>query len=144
VTVDVDPRTIPELAVILRTNVLSKVRVLDVVCDRNHRLVQVLKIPGRGRLALGVDTSIVHGADTAHQWRWIPVAKDQWGMDRDGRWLGLWVDEPDIEIRTVNGPRLHNRFSFTCAGDHCSQQISLPWIREQLALRTRRTVYTLR
>ena len=143
-TVEIDPATVPELGVILRTSKLGKVRVLDVVCDQDHRLVQVLKIPGRGRLALGVDTSIVHGADTAHLWRWIPVAKDQWGMDRDGRWLGLWVDEPDIEIRTVNGPRLHNRFSFTCAGDHCSQQISLPWIRKQLALRTRRIVYTLR
>lgn len=143
-SVEVDPRTIPELAVILRTNVLSKVRVLDVVCDRNHRLLQVLKIPGRGRLALGIDTSVVHGADTAHLWRWIPVAKDQWGMDRDGRWLGLWVDEPDIEIRTVNGPRLHNRFTFTCRGKHCSQQISLPWIREQLALVPRRIVYTMR
>jgi hypothetical protein len=140
VSVEVDPRTISELAAILGTNMLSKVRILDVVCERNHRLVQVLKIPRQGRLALGVDTSIVHGADTAHKWRWIPVAKDQWGMDRNGRWLGLWVDEPDIEIRTVNGPRLHNRFRFTCAGDHCSQEIGLPWTRE----RTRRIVYTLR
>ena len=71
-TVEIDPATIPELGVILRTNELGKVRVLDVVCDQGHRLVQVLKIPGRGRLALGVDTSIVHGADTAHLWRWIP------------------------------------------------------------------------
>jgi hypothetical protein len=144
VTVEIDPRTVPELEAILRTDKLSKVRVLDVVCDQHHRLVQVLKIPGRGRLALGVDTSIVHGADTAHKWRWIPVAKAQWGMDRDGRWLGLWVDEPDIEIATVNGPQLHNRFRFTCAGDHCSQQISLPWLREKLALGSRRIVYTLR
>jgi hypothetical protein len=144
VSVEVDPHTIPELAVILRTNMLSKVRVLDVVCERNHRLLQVLKIPGRGLLALGVDTTIINGPDIARRWRWVPVAKDQYGMDRDGRWLGLWVDEPDIEIRTVNGPRLHNRFRFTCATQHCQQEISLPWIREQVALRTRRIVYTMR
>ena len=144
-TVEIDPRTIPELAVILQTKgMLAKVRILDVVCDRHHRLVQVLKIPRRGRLALGIDTTIVNGPDTARRWRWVPVAKDRYGMDRDGRWLGLWVDEPDIEIRTVNGPRLHNRFTFTCRGKHCSQQFSLPWIREQLALRIRRIVYTLR
>jgi hypothetical protein len=145
VTVEIDPRTVPELFAILRTKgLLAKVRQLDVVCHEDHRLVQVLKIPGRGRLALGIDTSIVPGLDTADKWRWIPVAEDQWGMDRDGRWLGLWVDKPDIEIRTVNGPRLHNRFIFTCAGNHCSQQISLPWLREQAALGSRRIRYTLR
>jgi hypothetical protein len=145
VTVEIDPRTIPELEAILRTKGMwAKVRQLDVVCEQSHRLVEVLQIPGRGRLALGVDTSIVHGADTARKWRWVPVAKDQYGMDRDGRWLGLWVDEPDIEIQTVNGRRLHNRFRFTCRGGRCSAQITLPWLREQLALGSRRIVYTLR
>jgi hypothetical protein len=143
-TVEVDPRTIPELAVILRTNILGKVRVLDVVCNQSHRLVEVLQIPGRGRLALGVDTTIVNGPDTARRWRWVPVGKDQYGMDRDGRWLGLWVDEPDIEIPTVNGPQSYNRFTFTCRGQHCAPEITLPWLREQLALGHRRILYAMR
>ena len=45
-TVEIDPRTVPELLVILRTDKLSKVRVLDVVCDQDHRLVQVLRFLG--------------------------------------------------------------------------------------------------
>jgi hypothetical protein len=56
VSVEVGPRTIPELAAILQAKgMLAKVRVLDVVCMDDHRLVQVLNIPGRGRFALGID-----------------------------------------------------------------------------------------
>jgi hypothetical protein len=141
VTVEIDPRTIPELLVILRTNKLSKVRALDVVCDQSHRLVEVLQIPGRGRLALGIDTTMIHLSGREQHWWWRPK-RGNWEISHGGRWLGFWVDEPDIEIATVNGPQLHNRFTFTCRGNHCSQEITLPWLREQLALGSSR--YTLR
>ena len=145
-TVEIDPRTVPELLVILRTNKLSKVRVLDVVCERNHRLLQVLKIPGRGRLALGVDTTMIHLHGREQHWWWRHSRKEigKFEISHGGRWLGFWVDEPDIEIATVNGPQLHNCFTFTCRGNHCSAEITLPWLREKLALGSRRIVYTLR
>jgi hypothetical protein len=43
VSVEVDPRTIPELPVILRMDKLGKVRVLDVVCEHSHRLVRCFR-----------------------------------------------------------------------------------------------------
>jgi hypothetical protein len=109
VSVEVDPRTIPELPVILRMDKLGKVRVLDVVCEHSHRLVDVLQIPGRGRLALGVDTSIVHGADTAHLWRWIP-----------GKHIGGWGARSDTpEAPTTTTARL--ALTRPCAGQESVQ-----------------------
>jgi hypothetical protein len=143
VTVEIDPATVPELGVILRTNKLGKVRVLDVACDQGHRLVEVLQIPGRGRLALGIDTTMIHLHGKAPHWWWSPK-REKYEISHSGRWLGLWVDKSDVEIETVNGRQLHNRFTFTCRGKHCSQEITLPWLREQLALGHRRIVYTMR
>jgi hypothetical protein len=141
--VEIDPRTVPELAVVLRANKLSKVRQLDVVCNADHRLVQVIQLPGRGRLVLGIDTTMIHGeSDSATRWYWFPSRQGGWAMGRRGRWLGLWLDEPDQEIPTLNGPRLHNRFTFTCAAWHCSEEITLPWLREQVESGRKRTVIT--
>jgi hypothetical protein len=58
--VEIDPRTVPELAVVLRANMLSKVRLLDVACGADHRLVEVLRLKRRP-FALGVDTTMIHG-----------------------------------------------------------------------------------
>jgi hypothetical protein len=140
--VEVDPRTVLELAVILRTKMLSKVRMLDVACEAEHRLVQVLRV-ARRPFVLGIDTTVIHGLDeAARKWYWFPTPKGEWAMGRRGRWLGVWLDEPDQEIRTVNGPQLHNRFTFTCADWHCSKEITLPWLREQIAADRRRVVIT--
>jgi hypothetical protein len=138
--VEIDPRTVPELAVVLRANMLSKVRLLDVACAADHRLVQVLRLKRRP-FALGVDTTMIHGTDEAAKWYWFPTGNG-WAMNRRGRWLGVWLDEPDQEIRTVNGPQLHNRFTFTCRGGHCSEEITLPWLRSQLESGRRRIVIT--
>lgn len=141
--VEIDPRTVPELAVILRTKgMLSKVRRLDVVCERDHRLVQVIRIPRRGLFAFGIDTTMIHGSGEAARWMWFPARQGGWAMGRRGRWLGIWLDEPDIEIRTVNGPQIHNRFTFTCTDWHCSKEITLPWLREQIAAGRRRIAIT--
>jgi hypothetical protein len=143
VKIEIDPRTVPELAAILRTpGMLAKVRLLDVVCERDSRLVEVLRVAKRP-FALGIDTTMIHGFDTAAKWYWFySNQQNQWAMNRRGRWLGLWLDEPDREVATVNGPRLHNRFTFTCAKDHCSKEITLPWLREQLESGKKRTVIT--
>jgi hypothetical protein len=141
VTVEIDPRTVPELHTILRTpGILSKVRLLDVVCERDSRLVEVLRVAKRP-FALGIDTTIIHGTDDAAKWYWFfSDQQRKWAMNRRGRWLGLWLDQPDEEIRAVWGPHLHNRFTFTCAKDHCKKEITLPWLRDQLGSGRKRIV----
>lgn len=43
----VDPATIPELATILRSGLLSKVRVFEAWCTQGDRLAQVVRVAGR-------------------------------------------------------------------------------------------------
>ena len=98
-TVEIDPRTVPELHTILRTpGMLSKVRILDVVCERDSRLVEVLRVAKRP-FALGIDTTMIHGADDAAKWYWFfSDQQGKWAMNRRGRWLGLWLDQPDLDL----------------------------------------------
>jgi hypothetical protein len=43
----VDPASIPELAEILRRDLLRKVRIFEVRCEKSDRLVQVVRVQGR-------------------------------------------------------------------------------------------------
>jgi hypothetical protein len=138
---------VSELTELMRWNKRSKARLLDVVCERDHRLVEVFKV-ARRPLALGIDTTIVPG-DQSQSWRHLPTSEG-WAPDRRGRWLGLWLDVNDGEdpagswaVTTTQSGDLHvvqqrrgpvERYTFICARRHCSEPISLAWLRKQLEL----------
>jgi hypothetical protein len=139
-TMEINPATVPELAIILQTKgMLARVRQLDVVCEKDHRLVQVVRIPKRGPFAFGIDTTRIHLHGSEQHWWWNPK-RGKYEISHGGRWLGFWLNNPDEEIVTVNGPQLHNRFTFTCQAKHCSKTITLPWLREKISEGRKRVV----
>jgi hypothetical protein len=137
---EVDPVTLPELVEIRRRGWEAKVRMFDVACDGYHRVVEVLKV-NRRPLALGIDTTFWHHwpGGSEHGWRWLPSA-DGWSPDYRGRELGLWLDVPYEVVSLVTGQPVYNRYTFRCAKRHCSQEIWLPWLREQVVSGQRRRV----
>ena len=65
---------------------------------------------------------------------------DGYVRDRRGRLLCLWLDLPDEVVTAVEGPRVMDRYTFTCAKGHCSEQIPLQWLRGLVESGQRRRV----
>ena len=129
---EVDPDTLPELVEIRRRGWQAKVRIFDVACDGYHRLVDVLEVNQRP-LALGIDTTFFHHWPAVSERFWLSVPSERgWVRNRRGRWLGLWLDVPYEVVSVVTGLAVQNRYTFTCAKRHCSEQFLLPWLRDQV------------
>jgi len=113
---------------------------LDVACERYSRLVEVLKVNGRP-LALGIDTTFFHHWPAASERFWLSVPSESgWVRNRRGRELGLWLDIPYEVVSLVTGLPVQDRYTFTCAKRHCSEQFLLPWLREQVESGRKRRV----
>jgi hypothetical protein len=118
----------------------------DVACKRNHRLVDVLEV-NRRPLALGIDTTFVHGdaaaaAGSERWWRWVPSPSGGGALDHRGRLLCLRLDLPYEVVSLVDGLPVQNRYTFTNARGrgHCSEPISLRWLRGLVESGQRRRV----
>ena len=120
---------IPELQAILRAGLLSRVRIFEAVCERGHRLVQVVRIN---------DHPLVLGTWTPGRLRGEPGPDSVWPPAHRARWDAWWLDRPGPIVTTVEGRyvRTADRHTFTC--QDASEEIPMPWLREQVAAGRRR------
>jgi hypothetical protein len=113
-----DPSTIPELQVIIRRRLLSKVRIYEGWCENGDRLLQVIKVNGRplalARSMLKVggyrqDTHLAHRGTGQAMWLDLPIdtyigSRRRLSLDTPGR-----IEE--VSFLRISAQCMHERIS---------------------------------
>jgi len=139
----VDPATIPELTVILRRRLLSKVRIFAAWCERGDRLAQVIRVNGRPLALdrqLGQHSLIVEGDPEASRTT-VAHRLQVWAMWLDLDWSLYYLPYEPPGARGVAGAEA------ACAGSQCQLEnapIPAYWLRQQVEAGVRSVLSTPR
>jgi hypothetical protein len=123
-----DPSTIPELQVIIRRRLLSKVRIYEGWCENGDRLLQVIKVNGRplvlarGMLKVGGggSTRLAHRSTGQAMWLDLPIdtyigSRRPLSLDTTGnrRQIGaaLPVRSEEVSFMRISAQCAHERIS---------------------------------
>jgi hypothetical protein len=124
-----DPASIPELQVIIRRRLLSKVRIYEGWCENGDRLLQVIKVNGRPLVLARSMLKVGGGGST-------PLAHRSTGQ---AMWLDLPIDTYIGSRRPVSldatGRLEIERVSFLRISAQCAhERISIPadWLIREL------------
>jgi hypothetical protein len=128
----VDPASIPELAEILRRQMLNKVRILEIRCEKSDRLVQVLRVNGRP-LALTQRSLMVGGIQAG-------VGPTPTRLAHREIHEAMWLDLPPDVYRVTHAKTTIGVLRIAAQCVHGRTSIPADWLIHELEAGTKKII----